>query len=37
MMAEEDESSPGGWSGGFDPFSDEEEKRVLFAAVDSFW
>ncbi|KAI9675675.1 MAG: hypothetical protein M1817_001042 [Caeruleum heppii] len=24
------------WSGDFDPFEDPEEKRVLFAAVDSF-
>ena len=24
------------WGGDFDPFADPEEKRVLFAAVDSF-
>jgi hypothetical protein len=24
------------WSGGFDPFADPEERRVLFAALDSF-
>ncbi len=26
----------GEWGGDFDPFSDPEEKRVLFAALDSF-
>lgn len=26
----------GGWNGECDPFSDPEEKRVLFAALDSF-
>lgn len=25
-----------GWGGDFDPFSDPEERRVLFAAFDSF-
>jgi hypothetical protein len=29
----EEESS---WGGDFDPFSDPEERRVLFAAFDSF-
>lgn len=29
----EDERS---WQGDFDPFSDAEERRVLFAAFDSF-
>lgn len=29
----EDERS---WQGDFDPFSDPEERRVLFAAFDSF-
>jgi hypothetical protein len=24
------------WQGDFDPFGDEEERRVLFAAFDSF-
>lgn len=24
------------WGGDFDPFSDPEERRVLFAAFDSF-
>lgn len=24
------------WQGDFDPFADEEERRVLFAAFDSF-
>ena len=24
------------WGGDFDPFTDEEERRVLFAAMDSF-
>ena len=24
------------WGGDFDPFADAEEKRVLFAALDSF-
>jgi hypothetical protein len=24
------------WAGDFDPFSDPEERRVLFAAFDSF-
>lgn len=24
------------WTGDFDPFSDPEERRVLFAAFDSF-
>ncbi len=27
----------GEWAGEFDPFSDPEERRVLFAALDSFW
>jgi carnosine N-methyltransferase len=26
----------GEWGGDFDPFSDPEEKRVLFGALDSF-
>lgn len=30
---EEDQRS---WSGDFDPFADPEERRVLFAAFDSF-
>lgn len=25
-----------GWGGDFDPFADPEERRVLFAAFDSF-
>lgn len=24
------------WQGDFDPFADDEERRVLFAAFDSF-
>lgn len=24
------------WSGAFDPFADPEERRVLFASLDSF-
>lgn len=24
------------WQGDFDPFADQEERRVLFAALDSF-
>jgi hypothetical protein len=24
------------WAGDFDPFSDPDERRVLFAALDSF-
>lgn len=30
------EAEAGEWGGDFDPFSDQEEKRVLFAALDSF-
>lgn len=30
---EEEERS---WAGDFDPFADPEERRVLFAAFDSF-
>jgi hypothetical protein len=30
---EEDQRS---WGGDFDPFADPEERRVLFAAFDSF-
>ena len=26
----------GSWGGDFDPFADPEERRVLFAAFDSF-
>lgn len=26
----------GEWNGDFDPFADSEERRVLFAALDSF-
>ncbi|KAI9849151.1 MAG: putative secondary metabolism biosynthetic enzyme [Sclerophora amabilis] len=33
LMVEEDKE----WGGDFDPFSDPEEKRVLFAALDSFY
>jgi len=31
-MSEESEE----WNGGFDPLADPEERRVLFAALDSF-
>ena len=31
------DESPGEWNGVYDALSDPEEKRVLFAALDSFW
>ncbi|KAI9751407.1 MAG: hypothetical protein M4579_006090 [Chaenotheca gracillima] len=40
MEGEEPSDVSGGeaeWGGSFDPFSDPEEKRVLFAALDSFY
>lgn len=30
------EEEEGSWQGDFDPFSDPDERRVLFAAFDSF-
>jgi carnosine N-methyltransferase len=27
---------PEDWNGGYDPLEDPEERRVLFAALDSF-
>ena len=40
-MAEPDQAAIGeeeerSWQGDFDPFADPEERRVLFAAFDSF-
>lgn len=35
-MELDDETAEGAWAGDFDPFSDAEERRVLFAALDSF-
>jgi carnosine N-methyltransferase len=34
QMAAADENQS--WQGDFDPFADQEERRVLFAALDSF-
>ena len=30
------ESGAGQWTGDFDPLSDADERRVLFATIDSF-
>ena len=34
--AREELDSDGQWAGDFDPLADEAERRVLFAALDSF-
>lgn len=34
--SQQNESEPGSWAGDFNPFADPEERRVLFAALDSF-
>ena len=31
-----EESEPQEWNGGYDPLVNPEERRVLFAALDSF-
>lgn len=35
-MAETLDENPGEWSGEYDSLADAEERRVLFAALDSF-
>ena len=34
--ADPDKQPPKVWTGDLDPFSDQEERQVLFAALDSF-